>query len=191
MVLFLGIAVALGLVLLVALGMLISIYNNLVSLRQQVDRAWANIDVILKQRFDEIPQLIEVIEQYVKYEKEILERLIEARKRYGQADSVDDKISASKDLTGAFRGILALGEAYPELKSNNQFLQLQKRVSALESQLSDRRELYNETVTNLNTRIAQIPDTFLARMLGYHSLLLYQVEQSEKVRPSLKINTGS
>lgn len=191
MSLLVGIVIALGVVILSFVWMMIGIYNNLVSLRNQVDRAWSNIDIILKQRFDEIPQLLELIEQYVKYEKSILERLIEARENYGQAKTVDAKISVSKALSSAFRGILALGEAYPELKSNNQFLQLQNRVSDLESQLSDRRELYNETVTNLNTRIAQIPDNFFAGMLGYQPLALYQVDAVEKTRPSLKVNTGT
>jgi LemA protein len=186
-----GVTIALGIIAVAFLGLAIGIYNNLVSLRQQVERAWANIDVILKQRFDEIPQLIEIAEQFVKYEKGVLERLIEARKNYGAAKSVDDKIDAAKKMSGAIQGIFALGEAYPELKSNTQFLQLQTRVSALENQLSDRRELYNETVTNLNTRIAQIPDTFFAGMLGYHPVKLFNVDPAEKARPSLKINTAA
>ena len=191
MSLIIGSIIAFGIMVVAFIGLAISSYNSLVSLRQQVDRAWANIDVILKQRFDEIPQLIQVIEQFVKYEQKILERLIESRKHYGQAQSVSEKIDASKEMSGALRGILALGEAYPELKSNGQFIQLQDRVSALESHLSDRREHYNETVTNLNTRIAQIPDSFFASILGYQAMNLFQVNQEERSRPSLKIKMSA
>ncbi len=171
---------------LIAIG--IGIYNGLVSLRQQIDRAWANIDVILKQRFDEIPQIVEVLEQFVAYEKGIINNLVEARKHYGQAQSVEEKIKASGEVSMALRGVLAIGEGYPELKSNQNFLHLQGRISSLEENLADRRELYNEVVTNFNTRIEQIPDVFVARFLSYGARELFKVSEAEKARPSLKLN---
>jgi LemA protein len=166
----------------------INIYNSLISLRRQVDRAWANIDVILKQRFDEIPQIIQVIEQYVGHESGILKTLAQARANYGQAQNVSDKIQASQEMSIAFRGILSIGEAYPELKSNQNFSQLQARVSQLESTIADRREIYNEATTNFNTRIEQIPDVFAARILNYQPMKLYEVAESDKQVPSLKMN---
>lgn len=160
-------------------------YNRLVTLRNQLERAWANIDVVLKQRFDELPQLMKVIEQYAGYEAGILRELSAARSRYGSATSIDDKIRAATECTTAFRGLAALGEAYPELRSNQNFLQLQTRVSELENVIADRRESYNECVANFNARIEQFPDMLAAGFLGYHRQNLYQVAEAEKRQPDL------
>lgn len=162
-----------------------SMYNRLVTLRNQVERAWSNIDVILKQRFDELPQLMKVIEQYTGYEAGILKELAAARSHYGNAQSVDDKIRAATEVTTAFRGLAALAEAYPELRSNQNFLQLQTRVSELENTIADRRESYNECVANFNARIEQFPDLFAAGLLGYQRQNLYQVAEAEKRQPDL------
>ncbi|MBS1971005.1 MAG: LemA family protein [Bdellovibrionales bacterium] len=183
-------AVFAGIVVLVILFMGVSVYNGLVSQKNQMDRAWANIEVILKQRFDEIPQLIEVIEQYASYEQNTLKKVIEARNHYSAANSIDSKIAASNEMSMALKGIVALGEAYPDLKANQSFVQLQSRVSELEGLIADRREFFNETVTNFNTRIAQIPDMFFANMLGYTEKPMYHPPASETTRPSLKMNIG-
>ncbi len=185
---FLSIFVGLTLLVIIFLG--ISAYNGLVGLNAQVSRAWANIDVILKQRFDEIPQLIQVIEQYASYEQKTLQKVIEARNTYGKAQNINEKISASNQLSSALGGLIALGEAYPDLKANQSFVQLQSRVSQLEGQIADRREVFNEAVTNFNTRIAQIPDVFFANMLGYSQRELYRPPQNETTVPSLKMNIG-
>ncbi len=169
----------------------ISIYNGLVSLKQQVGRAWANIDVILKQRHDEIPQLVQIIEQFTQYERGTIDRLVNARKAYGTAHSIGEKIEASKETSSALRGILAIGEGYPELKSNANFVQLQTRISGLESNIADRRENYNDSVTNFNTRILQIPDTFFASLLGYQALSLFTIDKKDTEMPNLKINLPS
>lgn len=166
----------------------INIYNGLVSLRRQVERAWSNIDVILKQRFDEIPQITQVLEQLVGYEAGILKTLAESRSKYGQARSNQEKMQASNEMSLAFQGVLAIGEAYPELKSNQNFLQLQTRLSQLESTIADRREVYNEAVTNFNTRIDQFPDVFAARLLNYQHQALFQITEAERAVPSLKMN---
>jgi LemA protein len=166
----------------------ITIYNGLVSLKNQVERAWSNIDVILKQRFDEIPQLIQVVEQYAGHESNMIKKVTDARTHYGQAKSVGEKIQAAGEMGRALQGLIAIGEAYPELKSNNNFVQLQSRVSDLEGTIADRRESYNEAVTNFNTRIEQLPDIFFARMLGYTRREMFAVPAEEKVKPSLKMN---
>jgi LemA protein len=177
--------------LLIVLGSLfvmgVGIYNGLVRLKNQVERAWANIDVLLKQRFDEIPQLVQVIEQYSNYEAGLLQKIADARANYGQSKSIGDKIQASQEMSLALKGIFAIGEAYPELKANQNFIQLQSRVSELENMIADRRESYNEAVTNFNTRIEQFPDVFAARFLNYRAQELYQVAESEKALPNLKM----
>lgn len=179
-----------GLIGCVVLFMGVSVYNGLVSLKNQIDRSWANVEIVLKQRFDEIPQLIQVVEQYASYEQTTLKKVIDSRSKYINAQTTDQKVSAANDMTGAMKGLMALGEAYPDLKANSSFVHLQSRVSDLEGQIADRRESFNETVTNFNTRIQQIPDMFFARMLGYHQHTLYRVDPSEQVRPSLKMNLG-
>jgi LemA protein len=168
----------------------VTVYNNLVGLNKQIDRAWTNIEILLKQRFDEIPQIIQVVEQYAAYEQSTLQKVISARNNYAQAATVDSKIQASNEMTSSLRGLVALGEAYPDLKANQSFLQLQNRASESESQIADRREFFNETVTNFNTRIAQIPDMFFAQMLGYTEKALYHPPEAEMTRPSLKMNVG-
>lgn len=167
---------------------LISSYNRLIALRQQIDRSWANIDVILQQRYNEIPQLIKVIEQFTVYERSIIDDLVQSRQHYGSAQSIKDKIQASKEMSHALGGILAIAEGYPELKSHAQFLQLQERISSLENTIADRRENYNETVTNYNTRILQFPDSIFATKLNYTSFSLYKVDKAETRQPSLNIN---
>jgi LemA protein len=166
----------------------IQTYNGLVRLKNDVQRAWSNIDVILKQRFDEIPQLVQVLEQFAQYESSVIQKLVDARTRYGSANSVPEKIQASNEMSLALKGVLAIGEAYPDLKSNNNFMHLQSRVSGLESTISDRRELYNQTVANFNTRIEQFPDVFAARILNYQTQELFSVNETERERPSLKMN---
>jgi LemA protein len=166
----------------------LNVYNGLVSLRNQVERAWANIDVILKQRFDEIPQLVQVIEQYTGYEAGILKELAEARSHYGSARNVSDKIKSSQDLSVAIQGVMAIGEAYPELKANKNFIELQGRISSLESTIADRRETYNEAVANFNTRIDQFPDVLAANLLGYQRQVLFRASEAERAQPNLKMN---
>ncbi|MBY0412787.1 MAG: LemA family protein [Bdellovibrionales bacterium] len=172
----------------IALFYFININNSLVSLKNQVQKAWANIDVILKQRFDEIPQLIEIINQFLVHEKNILNQVIQARTLYGHAKTEGDKIKASQELTGAFRGIVAIGENYPELKSNHNFTQLQGRISELEESLAHRREHYNDAVTNYNTMIEQFPSSIIAGMSNHQTKVFFEVADFEKVKPSLKIN---
>ncbi|RYZ69768.1 MAG: LemA family protein, partial [Proteobacteria bacterium] len=106
----------------VVLLMGVAIYNNLVSLKNQIDRAWTNVEILLKQRFDEIPQLIQVVEQYASYEQKTLQRVIEARNTFAQSASMGGKIEASNEMSLALKGLVALGEAYPDLKANQSFM---------------------------------------------------------------------
>ena len=181
-----------GIVILVFIGIFLilglNVYNALVRLRNQLERAWANIDVILKQRSDEIPNLVQVIEQYAGYEAGLLQKLAEARSNYGRAQNVDEKIRSSNEMALALSGVFAIGEAYPELKANENFNTLQQRISQLETTLADRREVYNETVANFNTRLDQFPDVIAARILNYQRQTMFQVSETEKQMPNLKMN---
>lgn len=168
--------------------MAVNLYNGLVRMRHQLDRAWSNIDVILKQRFDEIPQLVQVLEQYASYEAGVIKSLVDARARYGSARQISEKIEAARLMSIALQGVAAIGEAYPDLKANQNFTQLQSRISTLENAIADRREAYNETVANFNTRIEQFPDIFVARFLNYQRQAMFQVSETERALPNLKMN---
>jgi len=162
------------------------IYNGLISLKENIRKSWANIDVILKQRYDEIPKLISVCESYAQFEKGMLDRLLKARERYVRADGVKQKSKASNQISDALRSIFALAENYPELKANQNFMQLQNRISHLEETLADRREFYNDSVNNYNIRIQQIPDVFVAGMLNYQQEEMFEVAEEE--RRDVKVN---
>jgi LemA protein len=185
----------LGLVLFILLGfglatfvaIAVGVYNALVTVKENVLKAWANIDVILKQRYDEIPQLIEICEQYVEYEADMIKKIMAARENMVRGKSVEAKAQASQELTEMVGGLLAIGENYPNLKANEHFLQIQKRLSDLEESLADRREFYNDSVNIYNIRIQQIPDVIFARMLGYERKEMFEVHEPEKARPSLKM----
>ncbi len=184
-----GILIFLGIVLFGALaivGYFITIYNGLISLKENIKKSWSNIDVILKQRHDELPKLISVCESYTEFEKGILDRLMKAREKYFKASGVAKKSEASNEVTAALQGIFALAENYPDLKANKNFMQLQERISHLEETLADRREFYNDSVNNYNIRIKQIPDVLVAGMLNYQDEEMFKVSQKE--REDVKIN---
>jgi LemA protein len=184
-----GILIFLGVFLFGALaiiGYFITIYNGLISLKENIKKSWSNIDVILKQRHDELPKLISVCESYTEFEKGILDRLMKAREKYFKASGVTKKSEASNEVTAALQGIFALAENYPDLKANKNFMQLQGRISHLEETLADRREFYNDSVNNYNIRIKQIPDVLVAGMLSYRDEEMFKV--SEKERQDVKID---
>lgn len=181
--LFIGSAVALCLGV-VILGLAAMIFNRLIDLKQETSKAWANIDVVLKQRFDEIPKLVEVCNQYMSYEKDMIEEIMSKREQMVRG-SKEERIVASKAVGEKLKGLFAVGESYPELKSNENFMQIQQRVSDLEVTLTHRREYYNSAVTNYNTRIQQIPYLFLAAPLGHSAEPLFKVSEEEKVSPEM------
>lgn len=163
-----------------------TIYNNLISLKENIKKSWANIDVILKQRHDEIPKLISVCESYAQFEKGILDRLMKARENYFGAKGVSKKAAASGEVSAALGGLFAIAESYPELKTNEHFMNLQNRISHMEETLADRREFYNDSANNYNIRIQQIPDVIIAGFLNYQKEELFQV--SERDRQDVKID---
>jgi len=163
-----------------ALAYLVTLYNGLISVKNNVDKAWANIDVLLKQRHDELPNLIEVCKGYMKYEGETLQRVTAARTAYAQAATVDQKVQASADMTAALGRLIAVAENYPDLKANANFAHLQSRVTELESEIADRREFYNDSINTYNVRIQQMPDAVLAGMMNLHQRQMFQVAAEDK-----------
>lgn len=167
----------------------IVIYNGLVQLKHNVAKAWANIDVLLKQRHDELPKLVEVCRQYKQFEQETLARVTEARARVSSARENHD-IAALGSAEGMLRmglgQIFAVAEAYPELRANEHFMQLQSRITALENAIADRRELYNESVNVLNIRIEQFPDLFVARLCQFVAQPLLEFASAEKADVDMK-----
>jgi len=163
-----------------AIAYLLTLYNGLIAVKNNVDKAWANIDVLLKQRHDELPNLMEVCKGYMKYEGDAFERVTKARSMYSQAQTVDQKVEASATMTSAVGRLLATAENYPELKANNNFMQLQTRISELENQIADRREFYNDSVNVFNTRIQEMPDALLAGSMNLHPRQMFQVAEEEK-----------
>ncbi|MBC7780243.1 MAG: LemA family protein [Proteobacteria bacterium] len=161
---------------------LIMIYNSLVQVKHNVSKAWANIEVLLKQRHDELPKLIETCKQYMKFEQDTLQRVVDARSRVFAATQAQD-IDALGRAEGALRvglgNLFAVAEAYPELKSNASFQQLQSRISSLEDSIADRREFYNESVNINNVRIEQVPDVIVARLFGFGVFKLLEFTATE------------
>lgn len=173
----------------VSLIYIISLYNNLVQLKHGVSKTWANIDVLLKQRHDELPKLVEVCKQYKQFEQETLQRVITARSRVQEAREGQD-IEALGKAEGMLRvglgSIFAVAEAYPELKANEHFMRLQMRITGLENGIADRRELYNESVNIFNVGIEQFPAVLIANMFNFTDKPLLEFSSAEKSDVNMK-----
>jgi LemA protein len=172
-------------------GVWFSIYNGLVALKNSIARSWANIDVLLKQRHDELPKLVKTCEGYMQHERAVFDRLSEARGALLRAQSVGQRAEAENLLTKALGQIFAVAEAYPDLKANQGFLQLQSRISELESQIADRREMYNDTVAIFNTRLGQIPDKWVAEWLRLTTAELFHAEAADREDVEIKFAMAS
>jgi LemA protein len=158
----------------------VGLYNMLVRLSNNIDKAWSNIDVILKQRHDELPKLVDVCNSYMRHERETLEGVTKARSAYGRSTSIDDKAKAENQITTALGKLFAVAEQYPDLKANQEFLNVQQRISALENTIADRREFYNESVNLYNINIEQIPALWVAQQIGYTARPLLTVAESDR-----------
>ena len=167
----------------VAAVYLVRIYNGLIALRENVRKAWANIDVLLKQRHDELPKLVETCKRYMQYEQETLERVMQARSAVFKAQSSGDvaAVGAAEDqLRQGLGRLFAVAENYPDLKADDSFRHLQTRISALEEAIADRRELYNESVNLNNIRIQTFPDLLVARMFEFKPAQLREFTEEQK-----------
>lgn len=162
------------------ISVIISAYNKLVMLRFNVDKAFANIDVLLKQRADEIPNLIKVVKEYQGYEAGTLEKLTELRTRFLSATNTNDKVELSNQMDKAMRSVFAVSENYPTLQAAQSFTELQNRVSGLENAIADRREFFNESINMYNIGITEFPAVLLSKLLGYKEKALLQISEQEK-----------
>lgn len=173
----------------VLLVYIVVIYNNLVSLKHNVSKAWSNIDVLLKQRHDELPKLVETCRQYMQYEQETLEKVMQARACVASAQQQGD-VGQLGQAEGALRlglgNLFALAEAYPDLKADETFQHLQARITGLENAIADRREFYNESVNINNVRIEQFPDVIIARTFNFKAFTLLEFTAEETADVNLR-----
>jgi len=156
------------------------LYNGLVRLRNENDRAWANIDVLLKQRHDEIPNLVETVKGYLQHEQQTLLAVTQARADSMNASSVGQKAVAELKIASALHSLFAVAENYPQLKANENFLKLQTRITELEERIADRREFFNDDVNTYNTRIGQIPDVFVASFMDLKRREMFKVSEQDR-----------
>ncbi len=180
--------IVLGVIVLVTLyGILV--YNGLIQLKHNISKGWANIEVLLKQRHDELPKLIEICKQYRQFETDTLARVTEARARVASAREQRDMPAlgvAEQMLRSGVGQLFAVVEAYPELKANEHFMQLQSRITSLENGIADRREWYNDAVNVYNVRIEQFPDLIIARLLSLPEQPLLEFTAAEKADVNVK-----
>jgi LemA protein len=165
------------------------IYNNLVRLRHGVAKDWANIDVLLKQRHDELPKLVETCRQHMRFEQETLEKVMRARSAVAQARERQDIPAlgpAESELRAGLLSLFAVAEAYPQLRASESFQHLQARITGMENAIADRRELYNESVNLNNVRIEQFPDLLVARLFAFGPFELLEFSEEEKRDVSLR-----
>lgn len=158
----------------------IGIYNNLVALRNNRENAFANIDVQLKQRYDLIPNLVNTVKGYAEHEKGLLERITAARTAAMGATSLNDKIQAENALSSALAGLKVSVEAYPDLKANQNFLELQTELADIENKLAAVRRFFNSATKELNTAVQSFPAVLLAGMFGFHQEPMFEVPQEER-----------
>lgn len=159
---------------------LISMYNNLVKLRNNRENAFANIDVQLKQRYDLIPQLVSTVKGYATHERELLEKVTAARTAAMSATGINDKIQAENALSSALAGLKVSVEAYPDLKANQNFLQLQSELSDIENKLAATRRFFNSATKELNNAVQTFPANLIAGMFGFHKEPMFEIPREER-----------
>ena len=164
------------------------VYNGLVRMQNEIGRAWANIDVLLKQRHDEIPNLVACVKGYMDHERQTLEAVTQARTTSMSAASIPQKAQADLLLTGALRSFFAITEGYPQLQANQNFLGLQNRISQLEERIADRREFFNDGVNTYNTRIAQLPEVLMAKILTLQPRQMFRVNEQDRRQVEVKLS---
>ena len=163
---------------------LISMYNNMVKLRNNRVNAFSNIDVQLKQRYDLVPQLVATVKGYATHEKELLERVTAARSAAMNANSINDKIEANNQLSSALAGLKVSVEAYPDLKANQNFLQLQTELSDIENKIAATRRFFNAATRELNNAVQTFPGNLIAGMFGFHKEAMYEISAAERATVS-------
>ncbi len=179
---------ALLLVVLVVLAAVIGIYNRLVVLRNRVDNAWSQIDVQLKRRYDLIPNLVETVKGYAAHESQTFEKVTAARTAAMNAGSVKEQGEAENMLSSTLKSLFAVAEAYPDLKANQNFMQLQEELSGTESKIAYARQFYNDSVMSLNTALQTFPNNILAGMFGFQQKDYFEIEVAAKEAPKVSFS---
>lgn len=164
------------------------LYNSLITSRVRVSEAWSGIDVQLKRRAELIPNLVETVKGYAKHEKEVFENVTKARSALVAAKDVKETSKADTQLSGALKSLFAVAEAYPELKANENFLQLQNELSDIEAKIAYARQFYNSNVLDFNTKIVVFPNVILAQRLGFKVADFFQAEEEEKKSVKVKFS---
>jgi len=172
--------VILGVLTLFLAGSVVAIYNGLIIAKNNVKKSWQNIDVVLQQRNDELPKLIDTCEAYMLHERGLLTKLTELRTGYTMAKELQEKIKIENELSKLLEKLKMVWEQYPDLKAVQSFLQIQDRVSALESKIADYREGFNDAANILNIQIERFPDLLLARLLNYRQQTFLEVSEEKK-----------
>ena len=169
-------------VILVVLAILYAVitYNGLVSMRNRIENAWAQIDVQLKRRYDLIPNLVETVKGYAAHERGTLEAVVEARNMAMNAQGPQDQAAAENMITGALKSVFALQEAYPDLKANTSFLNLQEELTGTEGRIAYARQFYNDSVVQLNTKIQSFPSNILARAFGFKEHEYFEADDTSR-----------
>ena len=176
----------------IILGFLVlSTYNAVIALRLRIDKAWANIDVALKQRFDQLPNLVEAVRGVMTWEQDVLSDVALARAAYSPTAPIPEQAATSVATSAAVRSLFAVVERYPEVRSAGNVMALQEEIERLEGIIADRRELYNDQVYRYNARIAQLPAVFLASMFGWRARPFFEASEAERLRPSAALDRGS
>ena len=168
----------LGVIVILLAVFLISVYNSLVQLRQRVQNAWAQVDVQLKRRYDLIPNLVGAVKGYAQHEKATLEGVTQARNMAMNAGNIQEQMQAENMLSSALRSLFAVAEAYPELKANTNFMQLQAELTDTESKIAFARQFYNDTVQKFNTKIELFPTNLVAGMLGFAMVDYFNLQEN-------------
>jgi len=158
----------------------VTLYNALVAVKHQVDQAWSNIDVLLKQRHEELPKLIDVVKSHAGYEQELIEKITALRARTGRGGPDAERLAAEQQLSLGIGRLLATAEAYPDLKASASYLELQRRITGLEEQIAHRREYYNASVNLNNVRMEQFPDMLLVGLAGLLRRPLFAASSEER-----------
>jgi LemA protein len=179
LLILLGVVVLLG-------GFFVALYNGLIRLRNKVDEAWSDIDVQLKRRYDLIPNIVEAVKGYAKQEKSVFTEVTKARAEAMKAEGAAAESRAENALSETLKSLFAVAESYPELKSNTNFLDLQKQLSEVEENIQKSRRYYNGNVRDFNTKIQVFPNNLFANMLGFGKYEFFQAEEGEK--ENVKVN---
>ena len=166
----------------------LTIYNELVRIRTENDRAWADIDVLLKQRHDEIPNLVATCQGYMAHEQAVFTTVAQARAAYASATTVGQKAQADTMASGALKTLFGVAENYPQLQAGATFLHLQTLIADLEERIADRREYFNACVATYNTRIKQLPEIFIAALLGMAPRELFRASDTERAATPVKLS---